>query len=61
VQAWAAAAEGTKSLKVDDLSKWLKSHKVDTVIGTLGWDKKGDILNPEYVFYVWKDGSYKEL
>jgi branched-chain amino acid transport system substrate-binding protein len=61
VQAWAKAVEATKSWKTDAISKWLKSNKVDTVIGALQWDKKGDILNPEYVFYVWKDGTYKEM
>jgi branched-chain amino acid transport system substrate-binding protein len=61
VQAFKAAAEGSKSTKVEDLAKWLRSNKVDTVIGPLEWDKKGDIKNPEYVFYVWKDGTYSEM
>jgi branched-chain amino acid transport system substrate-binding protein len=61
IQAFAAAANKAKSLKVDDLSKALKSMTVDTVIGPLSWDKKGDITDPRYVFYVWKGGKYAEM
>src|SRR6201997_1711192 len=61
IQAFAAAADKAKSLKVDDLSKALKSTTVDTVIGPLSWDKKGDVTNPQYVFYIWKNGTYTEM
>src|SRR5271169_22298 len=61
IQAFAAAANKTKSLKVDDLSKALKSMTVDTVVGALSWDKKGDVTDPRYFFYVWKDGKYAEM
>jgi len=61
IQAFAAAANKAKSLKVDDLSKALKSMTVDTVVGPLSWDKKGDVTDPKYVFYVWKDGKYAEM
>ena len=30
----------------------------DTVLGKIGFDKKGDVTAPGYVFYVWKDGKY---
>jgi branched-chain amino acid transport system substrate-binding protein len=61
IQAFAAAAEKAKSVKLDDLSKALHSMTVDTVIGPLSWDKKGDITDPKYFFYVWKDGKYAEM
>jgi branched-chain amino acid transport system substrate-binding protein len=61
IQAFAAAAEKAKSLKVDDLSKALKSMTIETVVGPLGWDKKGDVTDPKYVFYIWKAGKYAEL
>jgi branched-chain amino acid transport system substrate-binding protein len=61
IQAFAAAADKAKSLKVDDLSKALKSMTVDTVIGPLSWDKKGDVTNPQYVFYIWKNGTYTQM
>jgi branched-chain amino acid transport system substrate-binding protein len=31
--------------------------KFKTVIGELGFDKKGDITRPDYVMYVWKKDS----
>ena len=61
IQAFAAAANKAQSLKLDDLSKTLKSTTVDTVVGPLTWDKKGDVTDPKYVFYVWKDGKYAQM
>jgi len=61
IQAFKAAAEKAKSTKVDDLSKALHSLTADTVVGPITWDKKGDVTNPKYVFYVWKDGKYAEM
>ncbi len=61
IQAFAAAADKAKSLKVDDLSKALHSMTVPTVVGPLTWDKKGDITDPKYVFYIWKNGIYAEM
>src|SRR5215831_8762219 len=60
IQAFAAAANKAASVKVGDLSKALKSMTVDTVVGPLSWDKKGDVTNPKYVFYIWKGGKYAE-
>jgi len=61
IQAFAAAAEKAKSVKVDDLSKALHSMTVQTVVGPLTWDKKGDVTDPKYVFYIWKNGTYAEM
>jgi branched-chain amino acid transport system substrate-binding protein len=61
IQAFAAAAEKAKSVKVEDLSKALHSMTVPTVVGPLTWDKKGDITDPKYVFYIWKNGTYAEM
>ena len=61
IQAFGAAADKAKSLKVDDLSKALKSMTLETVVGPLSWDKKGDVTEPKYVFYVWKGGKYAEM
>ena len=48
-------------MKVDDLSKALHSMTVQTMVGPLTWDKKGDIVDPKYVFYIWKSGTYAEM
>jgi branched-chain amino acid transport system substrate-binding protein len=61
IQAFAQAAEKAKSVNVDDLSKALHSMTVHTVIGPLTWDKKGDVTDAKYVFYVWKNGTYAEM
>ena len=61
IQAFGAAADKAKSLKVDDLSKALKSMTLETVVGPLSWDKKGDVTEPKYVFYIWKGGKYAEM
>jgi branched-chain amino acid transport system substrate-binding protein len=61
IQAFAAAAEKNKSVKLDDLAKALRATTVDTVIGPMSWDKKGDVTDPKYVFYVWKAGKYAEM
>jgi branched-chain amino acid transport system substrate-binding protein len=61
IQAFAQAAEKAKSVKLDDLSKALHSMTAQTVVGPLTWDKKGDVINPKYVFYIWKNGTYAEM
>jgi branched-chain amino acid transport system substrate-binding protein len=62
IQVFKTAAEKAKSTKLDDLTKVLQSGMTfDTVVGPIKFDKKGDILNPEYVFYVWKDGKYAQI
>src|SRR5438105_10253620 len=61
IQAFAAAADKAKSMKVDDLSKALHSMTVETVVGPLTWDKKGDVTDPKYVYYIWKNGTYAEM
>ena len=61
IQAFAAAAEKAKSTDMEKLSQALHLTAIDTVIGKLTWDKKGDITDPKYVFYVWKAGKYAEM
>ena len=58
IQAWAAAAGQAKSTKWKDVAGALRAGKFSTVLGTIGFDKKGDVTAPGYVFYVWKDGKY---
>jgi branched-chain amino acid transport system substrate-binding protein len=61
LQVFKDASEKAKSTKVDDLAKVLHGGTYDTVIGKITFDKKGDIENPEYVFFVWKDGKYEQV
>src|SRR6516225_2296827 len=54
IQAFAAAAAKANSVKEADLSQALHAMTVDTVVGPLTWNAKGDVINPQYVFYIWK-------
>ena len=60
MQVFADAAAQAKSLKLADLVKALHSHKYTTVVGPITFDKKGGVLNPDYVLYVWHNGKYEE-
>lgn len=61
VQAYAMAVVQAKTLKIEDVSKVLHSAKFDTVLGTLGFDAKGDVIGPGYVMFRWQDGKYGEI
>jgi branched-chain amino acid transport system substrate-binding protein len=58
VQILAKAAAETSSSDGKVLAAWLHQGKpVETVIGPIAYDKKGDITRPDYVRYEWKKGS----
>ena len=38
--------------------KVLRTSKFETVLGQIGFDAKGDVTAPGYVFYEWKQGKY---
>jgi len=61
VQAFADAAAKAGSTDPEAVAKALKEGSYETVLGMLGFNEKGDVKNPEYVMYVWKDGQYGEL
>jgi branched-chain amino acid transport system substrate-binding protein len=62
IQVFAAAVETAKSTDLNALTAVLQSGRsFDTVIGKIKFDKKGDILDPAFVFYRWKGGSYAEI
>ncbi len=58
IQAWAQAAEAAGSTATNELIASLRSGQFDTVLGNIGFDGKGDVTAPGYVWYVWKDGTY---
>jgi branched-chain amino acid transport system substrate-binding protein len=31
------------------------------VLGDISFDQKGDVTVPDYVFYIWRNGSYAEI
>jgi branched-chain amino acid transport system substrate-binding protein len=57
VKVWADAANKAKSTDPAAIAKVLRSGKFDSAVGLLEFDQKGDIKNPVYDIYVWKDGK----
>jgi branched-chain amino acid transport system substrate-binding protein len=61
-QVWAQAAAKAKTTDPKKVAETMKAGKWDTVLGTLSFDKKGDITILDYVWYAWKkDGTYAEV
>lgn len=58
IQAWAQAVAKAGNTKTPDVIKALRGNKFETVLGSVGFDKKGDVSAPGYVFYEWKNGKY---
>jgi branched-chain amino acid transport system substrate-binding protein len=60
VQVLAQAMEQAKSIKLADMTKVMHAQKFDTVMGSLGFDQKGDPIGAGYVFFKWHDGDYAQ-
>ena len=60
LQVWKAAAEAAGTTDTKAVSDAIRGKTFSTVIGDLTYDDKGDVKDPEYVWYVWTNGSYKE-
>lgn len=58
IEVFAQAAEQAGSTKIDDLIAALKGNLFNTVLGEIGFDRKGDVRAPAYVVYKWRDGQY---
>jgi branched-chain amino acid transport system substrate-binding protein len=61
LQVWSQAAAKAGTTDAKKVAATMKAGKWDTVLGPISYDKKGDITVVDYVFYVWKNGSYAEL
>jgi branched-chain amino acid transport system substrate-binding protein len=58
IQAWTQAATKAGSTDFDKVVKALNIGKFNTVLGNIGFDEKGDVTAPGYVFYKWSKGGY---
>jgi branched-chain amino acid transport system substrate-binding protein len=58
IQAWAQAVGKAGALDPSKVAASLRSHQFETVLGKIGFDKKGDVTSPAWVWYVWKQGKY---
>ena len=58
VQTWVQAVTKAGATDAAKVVAALRSEQFDTVLGKIGFDKKGDVSAPGYVWYVWNKGSY---
>ena len=58
IQAWVQAVEKAGTVETGKVIEVLKSASFETVLGKIGFDEKGDVTAPGYVFYEWRDGKY---
>lgn len=62
IQIWAAAATRSNGTDARRIAALLKSGGPwQTVLGDISFTEKGDVTVPDYVFYVWRNGSYAEM
>jgi branched-chain amino acid transport system substrate-binding protein len=62
LQIWAAGAEKVKDVGARKVAEALKGQGPwQSVLGPIGFTPKGDVTVPDYVFYVWRNGSYAEM
>ena len=59
VKVWADAANKAKSTDAATVAKALRTGSYDSAVGPLAYDNKGDIKDPVYDIYLWKDGKYE--
>ena len=61
VQAFSQAAAATHSVDGKVLSLWLRAgNNLNTVLGALSLDAKGDVRDPSFAWYKWSEGNYAE-
>jgi branched-chain amino acid transport system substrate-binding protein len=59
VQTWAQAVEEANSLDPDAIIKTLRTKDFETVLGTIGFDEKGDVTGVStWVWYRWTGDDY---
>jgi branched-chain amino acid transport system substrate-binding protein len=62
IQIWAEAAKKANSSDPKKVAAALKANpNWQSVLGAITFDKKGDVTASDYVFYIWKNGSYAQM
>ncbi len=60
VQLWARAVEKAGAVEAKAVAEALHANQFDTVLGTIGFDAKGDVTGYDpFVWYVWREGNYR--
>jgi branched-chain amino acid transport system substrate-binding protein len=60
-QVWADAVKKANSLDAKRVAEQIHGKTIDTVVGSLKYDDKGDVSNSEYVWYKWSNGKYSQI
>ena len=61
IQEWAQAATKAGTTDPKKVAEVLRAGTWDTVLGPISYDKKGDVTVADYVFYIWHNGTYREM
>ncbi|WP_372422150.1 branched-chain amino acid ABC transporter substrate-binding protein [Salinarimonas chemoclinalis] len=61
IQAWQAAVEAAGTTDFDAVVSALDEGVFDTVLGEIDFNDVGDPTEASYVWYVWEDGTYREM
>ena len=62
IQTWAAGVKKAGTIDPRKVAAALKELKgIDTVLGPITFDKKGDVTKADYVLYIWKNGNYAQM
>jgi branched-chain amino acid transport system substrate-binding protein len=61
IQIWADAVERAGTTDLDAVLEQLHGNQFETVLGTVGFDDKGDVTGDNYVLYQWDNGEYNEI
>jgi branched-chain amino acid transport system substrate-binding protein len=57
IKVWAEAAKKANSIEAAKVAAALRQGTYASAVGPLTYDQKGDIKDPVYDIYVWKDGK----
>ncbi len=63
IQIWAAAVQKAGSTDPQKVAQALKAegNSWDSVLGKISFNAKGDVTVPDYVFYIWNNGTYSQM
>jgi branched-chain amino acid transport system substrate-binding protein len=61
MQIYADAVKEAGSTDMAKVTAVLGKKQYDTVIGKIGFDAKGDVTTPAYVWYKWSNGQYAQV
>lgn len=62
LQAWAQAVAKAGTFETEAVAEALRSHESDTVLGSIGFDDKGDVTGYDtFVWYQWQGDDYAPI